>query len=72
MNSSNPVTILSSQGYQAIRVVNNGVETPSDSVLRLYDNASINLRPECHNSREYLEYQAWLSQGNEPSLPPES
>jgi len=45
---------------------------PTYSVYRLYDQVSVNLRPECHNSSDYLEYQAWLSQGNEPSLPPES
>lgn len=72
MNSSNPVTILSSKGYQVIRAINNGAEMPINSVFRLYDNTSINLSPECHNSREYREYEAWLSQGNEPSLPPES
>jgi|DEB0MinimDraft_6_1074348.scaffolds.fasta_scaffold46197_2 hypothetical protein len=72
MASSNPVTILSSQGYRVITNINNGVETPTYSVYRLYDQVSVNLRPECHNSSDYLEYQAWLSQGNEPSLPPES
>lgn len=42
--------------------------TRTPGVIRLSDGASI---PEDKGNRDWCEYQAWLSDGNQPSPPPE-
>lgn len=58
-------TVLSSKGYRLIQtVINNEVTYTSNSILRVYDNASI--CTDRIDSSDYQEYLAWLAEGNEP------
>lgn len=64
-------TVLSSKGYKLIQtVINNGVIYTSNSILRVYDNASI--CTDRTDSSDYKEYLAWLAEGNEAEPEDES
>ena len=58
-------TVLSSLGYRQIKQkMNDDVHISDDVIFRLYDNATVALSRT--DSEDYVEYQAWLSEGNTP------
>lgn len=58
-------TVLSSLGYRQIKQkMNDDVHISDDVIFRLYDNATVALSRT--DSEDYVEYQAWLAEGNTP------
>lgn len=59
------ITVLSSLGYRQIKQkMNDDVHISDDVIFRLYDNATVALSRT--DSEDYVEYQAWLAEGNTP------